>query len=124
MPTNTELLQMPLTLWAYLSSCAGMPMNAPACLTLWQVVMYFSFVMGGLLMFWAVAHYFRYRLQLKEAQKAQAERDMIANADTMRKFMWSKAGSIVRKEDLTDPHLAEKKQELDQQKQRGMTSKA
>ena len=107
MPTKTELLQMPLTLWAYLSSCAGMPMNAPACLTLWQVVMYFSFVMGGLLMFWAVAHYFRYRLQLKAALNAQAERDMIANADTMRKFMWAKAGSVVREEDLTDPHLAE-----------------
>jgi len=117
MPNNAELIEIPFNFWAYLQSCAGLPMNAPLCLALWQGVMYCTFIIGALLIFWAISHYVRYRMQLKAALKAQAERDMIADADTIRNFTWAEAGNTISEADMTDPRLADKiKRELDQKR--------
>ena len=125
MPNNTELIEMPIRLWAYLQACAGLPMNAPVCLTLWQVVMYCAFAVGALLIFWGVSNYVRFRIQLAKALKAQAERDMIADAETIRNFTWAEAGNTVSEADLTDPRLADKiKHELEQKKLKGFTGKS
>lgn len=119
MPNNTELLQMPLTLWAYLNQCNALPVNAPACVPLWTLVAYGCMALGAFVLIWSVWQLISYRLKLAAALKAQAERERVADPETMNKHKWSEAGDSA---DVTDPHLAEKiRAELDQRRLKALT---
>lgn len=115
MPNTTQLLQM-LDRWLdYLSLCATLPITAPVCRPLWENVMYASAAIGGLLAAWFIWKFIDHRLQYAAALRAQAERERVADAATMREHQWAEAGDIAA--DVTDPHLARKiRQELEQRR--------
>lgn len=119
MPTNSELLEMPVRLWAYLASCWELPMNAPVCIPFWEKVMVGCFAIGAAITLWLCWQFISYRLKLAAALKAQAERDRVADPETMKRHTWAEIASI---EDVTDPRLAEKiRQELDQRRLKALT---
>jgi hypothetical protein len=114
MPGNAELEQMAIRFWSYLEACASLPMSAPACRSLWEVVMYAAFALGVMLLFWVAWVFIDYRLKLRAALRAQAERERVADAETMAKHTWAEVADVA---DVTDPQLAEKiKRELDQRR--------
>lgn len=101
--------------------CTGLPMSAPACRPFWENVMYASAVIGLLLAAWAVWKLIDHRLKYAAALRAQAERDRVADAETMKQHAWVEPADIAA--DVTDPHLAKKiRQELEQRRLQNLRS--
>ncbi len=113
--------QMAIRFWNYLDACLNLPMSAPACRSLWEIVMYAAFALGAVLLSWVAWVFIDYRLKLRAALRAQAERERIADAETMAKHTWAEVADVA---DVTDPHLAEKiKRELDQRRVSNITGR-
>lgn len=119
MPDNARLLGT-FDRWVdYLGMCATLPMSAPACHSLWETVMYASAATGILLAGWFVWKLIDYRMKLAAALRAQAERESVADPDTMHEHAWVEPADIAA--DVTDPHLAKKiREELEQQRRKNL----
>lgn len=101
--------------------CTGLPMSAPACRPFWENVMYASAAIGLLLAAWAVWKFIDHRLKYAAALRAQAERDRVADAETMKQHTCVEPADIAA--DVTDPHLARKiRQELEQRRLQNLRS--
>jgi len=97
------------------ATCAGLPMSAPACRPFWEYVMYASAAIGLLLAAWVIWKIIDHRLKYAAALRAQAERERVADAETMKQHTWIEPADIAS--DVTDPHLARKiRQELEQRR--------
>jgi hypothetical protein len=104
-----------------IAMCTSLPMSAPACRPFWENVMYASAVIGLLLAVWAVWKFIDYRLKYAAALRAEAERERIADADTMKQHTWVEHGNIT--DEVTDPDLARKiRQELEQRRAQNLRS--
>lgn len=101
--------------------CTGLPMSAPACRPFWENVMYASAAIGLLLAAWAIWKFIDHRLKYAAALRAQAKREQVADAETMKQHTWVEPADIAA--DVTDPHLAKKiRQELEQRRLQNLRS--
>jgi len=99
--------------------CTTLPISAPACRPFWENVMYLSAAIGLLLAGWAIWKFVDYRLKYAAALRAQAERERIADPNTMKQHTWIEPADIAA--DVTDPHLAQKiREELEQRRQQNL----
>lgn len=98
-----------------IAMCTGLPMSAPACRPFWETVMVVSAAIGLLLTAWVIWKFIDHRLKYAAALRAQAERERVADAETMKQHTWIEPADIAA--DVTDPHLAQKiRQELEQRR--------
>lgn len=101
--------------------CTALPMSAPACRPFWENVMYASAAIGLLLAAWAIWKFIDHRLKYAAALRAQAKREQVADAKTMKQHTWVEPADIAA--DVTDPHLAKKiRQELEQRRLQNLRS--
>lgn len=122
MPNNTQLLQM-FDRWTdWMLMCSGLPMTAPACIPLWEWVMYGSATAGAMLVLWSLWRILDYRLKYAAAIRAQLERERVAEPEVMAQHRFKEAGDVT--EEVTDPKLAEKiRAELERQKLERLTGR-
>ncbi|MDH3288855.1 MAG: hypothetical protein OEP48_14190 [Betaproteobacteria bacterium] len=73
-----ELTQQWFGQWfAYLSACFELPMTAPICRPAWTLAAIGSAAIAGVLTLWLLWRLIDYKLKLRAALRAQAERDRI-----------------------------------------------
>ncbi len=112
MPNNMQLID-------YLGMCATLPISAPACYALWEMVMYASYAIGILLAGWFVWKLVDHKQKLAAALHAEQEREKPAPPAVMRQNIRTEPADIAA--DVTDPHLAQKiREELDQQRRKNL----
>lgn len=76
-----------LTTYAY--TCASMPINAPICFDFWMMIACACVITGCAVLIWCASKWLDYRMKLKAAIKAQADRERIADPETMRQYLWA-----------------------------------
>lgn len=119
MPTSAQLMQMFDDWVRHLGICFNLPMAAPQCRPLWEVVMYACLAVAAVITLWLTWKWIDYRRQYAAALKAQQDREKIAEPEIMQEHLYKEAGDVI--EDITDPHLAEKiRRELEQRKLENM----
>jgi len=73
-----ELTQQWFGQWfAYLRACLELPMTAPVCRPAWTLAAIGSAAIAGVLVLWLLWRLIDYKLKVRPALRAQAERDRI-----------------------------------------------
>jgi hypothetical protein len=104
---------------AYILWCVSAPHSAPVCEPFWTWVAIGSATIGSLGLAWIAWKYMDYRIKYREALRAQAALEDVAEPDTMDAVKWN--GDNVMLESPADPNVAEqirealarRRQELD-----------
>ena len=74
--------------WAYIDFCLDADIQARVCRPFWTWVTIALIGIGGLVLLWVAVKLISYKLKLRAARNAEAERMAIADPDTMDSHRW------------------------------------
>ncbi len=115
MPNSTDLIEGTLAFATWLLNCALLPIATPDCKPFWLGIVYLCATIGTAVIGWLIWKQIDFQMKYKAAIRAQAERERIADPETMKQHLYLEAGDVAA--DVTDPHLAEKiRKELERQR--------
>jgi hypothetical protein len=74
--------------WTYATWCVEADMRAPICRPFWTWVVLACAAVGFLGLVWIAAKVISYRIKLAAALKAEEARNRVADAETLREYVW------------------------------------
>lgn len=89
----------------YVLWCFNAPHSAPVCQPFWMWVAIGSATIGGVALSWIAWNYIDHRLKYRDALRAQAELERIADTEVMDNVKWN--GDNVMIDGTGDPNVAE-----------------
>lgn len=107
---------------AYVLWCVDAPYTAPVCQPLWTWVAIGAALMGAGVFAWIAWKYFDYQKKYREALRAQAALDDVADVETMDSVKWT--GDNVTAESTGDPNVAQQIREALERRKLGQDKPA
>lgn len=84
-----KLIEAFLMQWAgYLTHCVKSDIRTPSCTPFWTWVAYILIAIGIISVITLVASFISYKLKYRAALRAQAERERVADENTMQQYRW------------------------------------